>query len=157
MTGTEFARRVTELTPMLYRICFMQLHSPADREDAVQEAIFRAWKKQHTLRHEEYFNTWLVRILINVCHDMQKRQRRLIPVETVPEPVPEGAGRDEELKYALTALDEKLRLPVLMHYIEGYSVREVADMLGLGLSAVKLRLMRGRKQLRDLLSEEVFK
>jgi len=156
MTGTEFARRVTELTPMLYRICFMQLHSPADREDAVQEAIFRAWKKQHTLRHEEYFNTWLVRILINVCHDIQKKQKRIIPVDTIPEPPSEGASRDEELRYALAALDEKLRLPVLMHYIEGYSVREVADMLGLGVSGVKLRLMRGRKQLRDLLSEEVF-
>ena len=97
MTGTEFARRVTELTPMLYRICFMQLHSSADREDAVQEAIFRAWKKLHSLKHEEYFNTWLVRILINVCHDMQKKQKRLVPVETVPEPPALNASRDEEL------------------------------------------------------------
>ena len=156
MTGTEFARKVTELTPMLYRVCFMQLHSSADREDAVQEAIFRAWKKQHTLRNEEYFSTWMVRILLNVCHDIQKKQKRTVNMESPPEPPADTSSREDELRYALQALDEKLRLPVLMHYIEGYSIREVADMLGLGVSGVKLRLMRGRQKLRELLSEEVF-
>lgn len=156
MTGTEFARRVTELTPIMYRICFMQLHSPADREDAVQEAVFRAWKKLHTLKHEQYFGTWLVRILLNTCHDIQKRHKRVITAERLPEPPADDSGREEELKYALASLDETYRLPVLLHYIEGYSVSEVSDMLSISVNAVKLRLMRGRNKLRDLLSEEVF-
>ena len=156
MDGNEFARRVTELTPMLYRICCLQLRTPADREDAVQEAIFRAWKKRGSLRHEEYFNTWLTRILLNVCHDIQKRQKRHQPYENIPEPHIKPADRDDELRYALTALDEKLRIPVLLHYIEGYSVKEIADMLNIGISAVKLRLMRGRNKLKEMLSEEVF-
>ncbi len=156
MTGTEFARRVTELTPMLYRICCMQLASPADREEAVQEAIFRAWRKLSTLRHEEYFSTWLVRILINVCRDVQKRSKRTVSIDIIPEPSFQNSSRDEELKYALQALDDKQRITVMLHYIEGYSVREVADILGIGISAVKLRLMRGRKRLKELLSEEVF-
>lgn len=156
MDSNEFARRVTELTPMLYRICCLQLRTPADREDAVQEAIFRAWKKRSSLRHEEYFNTWLTRILLNVCHDIQKRQKRQQPYEIIPEPTSKPADRDEELRCALAALDEKYRLPVLMHYIEGYSVKETADILKIGLSAVKLRLMRGRNKLKEMLSEEVF-
>ena len=156
MNGTEFAQRITDITPMLYRVCCMQLQSPADRDDAVQEAIFRAWKKIDTLRHEEYFNTWMVRILINVCRDIQKSRRRTLTTDMLPEPPTQPASREDELKYALQALDEKQRIAVLMHYMEGYSVREVADMLGIGISAVKLRLMRGRQKLRDLLSEEVF-
>lgn len=157
MTGPEFARRVTELTPMLYRICYIQLKLPADREDAVQESIFRAWKKLPTLKNEEYFSTWLVRILINTCHDIRKKQKHAISVDIVPEPTSNSVSREDELKYALQSLDEKQRIAVHMHYIEGYSVREVATMLGIGISAVKLRLMRGRNQLKDLLSEEVFK
>ena len=156
MNDTEFAQRITAIAPMLYRVCCMQLHSPADRDDAVQEAIFRAWRKIDTLRHEEYFNTWMVRILINVCRDIQKSRRRTVSMDVLPEAPAQPASREEELKYALQSLDEKQRITVLMHYIEGYSVREVSEMLGIGMSAVKLRLMRGRQKLRDLLSEEVF-
>ena len=57
---------------------------------------------------------------------------------------------------SLASLDEKLRICVLLHYIEGFSVREVSRILGIGENAVKARLMRGRKRLKALLSEEVF-
>lgn len=156
MTGEDFARRVTELTPVLYRMCYMQLRAPADREDAVQEAIFRAWEKRGTLRHEEYFNSWLIRILLNVCHDIQKRQKRATPVETLPEGATATDDRQVQLREALFELDEKLRIPVVLHYIDGYSVREVAGILDISENAVKLRMLRGRKKLRELLTEEVF-
>ncbi len=156
MTGDDFARKVTELTPVMYRVCYMQLSSTADRDDAVQDAIFKAWQKRHTLRNEEFFKTWLIRILINVCHDMQKSQKRCQPVENVPEPAHHNNSRIEELRDALMTIDEKLRMPVLLHYINGYSIREVSRMLCVTENAVKLRLLRGRRKLREQLSEEVF-
>lgn len=156
MTTDDFARRVEALTPVMYRICCMQLRAAADRDDAVQEAIFRAWQKMNTLREERFFNTWLIRILINVCHDIQKRQKRCMPMEYLPEGATTTDHQLYDLKMALVELDEKLRLPVLLHYIDGYSVREVSQMLGISENAVKLRLMRGRKKLREKLAEEVF-
>ena len=156
MTSDDFARRVTELTPVMYRMCHMQLRTAADREDAVQEAIFRAWEKRGTLRKEEFFNSWLIRILLNVCHDIQKRQKRVTPVESVPEKSCETNDRADELRAALFELDEKLRVPVVLHYIDGYSVREVSRIMDITENAVKLRLMRGRKKLREILMEEVF-
>ena len=156
MTSEDFARRVTDLTPVMYRMCYMQLRTAADREDAVQEAIFRAWEKRGTLRKEEFFNSWLIRILLNVCHDIQKRQKRVTPVECVPEKSGETNDRADELRAALFELDEKLRVPVVLHYIDGYSVREVARIMDITENAVKLRLMRGRKKLREILMEEVF-
>lgn len=156
MTSEDFARRVTDLTPVMYRMCYMQLRTAADREDAVQEAIFRAWEKRGTLRKEEFFNSWLIRILLNVCHDIQKRQKRVTPVESVPEKSGETNDRADELRAALFELDEKLRVPVVLHYIDGYSVREVARIMDITENAVKLRLMRGRKKLREILMEEVF-
>ena len=155
MTAEEFARRVEALKPVIYRVCRAQLTGVHDREDAAQEAIIRAWEKQDGLREARFFETWFIRILINACHDIQRRNRRLVAMDAPPEPEPQPEHRD--LYLALMALQEKQRLCVLLHYIEGYSVREVARMLGIGESAVKVRLMRGRKKLRQMLSEEVFK
>ena len=156
MTSEEFARRAEALLPTLYRICRAELSIQSDREDAVQEALFRAWCKRDTLREPLYFNTWFIRILINVCRDIQRKRRRVVLAETPPEPPPPDDARVRALREAMDALEEKQRLCLLLHYIEGYSVREVARMLNLGESAVKQRLMRGRRKLKELLSEEVF-
>ena len=156
MTIDDFTRNVENMTPVMYRICCLQLKRAADREDAVQEAIFRAWKKRDSLREERFFNTWLIRILINICHDIQKRNKRVYAEEYLPEPKSTGDPMLRDLRGALMELDEKLRLPVVLHYIDGYSVREVSGMLNISENAVKLRLMRGRKKLKEQLTEEVF-
>ena len=156
MNSEEFVARVEEIRYMLYRICCMQLKETADREDAIQEAIFKAWKKRFTLREPKYFNTWFVRILVNECHNIQKRQKRNLSLETVCEHNEKSAFSGQDLQMSLASLDEKLRICVLLHYIEGFNVREVSRILGISENAVKARLMRGRKRLKDLLSEEVF-
>jgi len=154
MNSEEFARRLETIRPMLYRICCIQLYNPSDREDAIQEAIFKAWKKRGTLREEQFFNTWFVRILINECRNIQKRQQRTLPLEDME--VPARPSQNTALRLALESLDEKQRMCILLHHIEGYSVRDTASMLGISESAAKLRLLRGRKRLKELLSEEVF-
>ena len=155
MTSDEFTRRVSAMRQTLYRVCRTQLTEPADRDDAVQEAIFRAWQKRDTLRDARYFETWFIRILLNRCHDLQRQRRRFSPTEP-PEPPATDDVRSQALMDALAALEEGQRLCVLLHYIEGYSVKETAKMLGIGESCAKLRLLRGRKKLRELLSEEAF-
>ena len=156
MNSEEFAGRIEKIRPALYRICCMQLANPADREDAIQEALFKAWKKHSTLRETQYFNTWFIRILINECHNVQRRQRRTAPLEKAPEISCHGGFETQNLRLALEALDEKQRMCVLLHHIEGYGVRDVAKMLRISESAVKQRLARGRKRLKEELSEEVF-
>lgn len=155
MDREEFARRVRSAEPVLFRVCRTQLARPADREDAVQEAILKAWQGLDALREPKYFETWLIRILINECHALQRRGRRLVLTDAPPEPPPRE-DRDRELLVALRALDEGTRLCVELHYVEGYSVKETAKLLGIGESAAKLRLHRGRKKLRALLDGEVF-
>lgn len=156
MNSEEFVARVEKIRSMLYRICCMQLCDPADREDAIQEAIFKAWKKRYSLRESQYFNTWFVRILVNECHNIQRRRKRNQSLEINPEIAGSSGFEGHELRMGLASLDEKQRICVLLHYIEGFSVREVSGILGIGENAVKARLMRGRKRLKDLLSEEVF-
>ncbi len=139
----------------LFRICFSQLPSAQDREDAVQEALARAWRKRGQLREEGYLQTWLVRILLNVCHDMQRRGQRMVPTAEIELPV-QDTSPDGALREALLALPEKYRLPILLYYLEGYSLRQVAQMLRVPENTVKTRLSRGRQQLKERLHEEVL-
>lgn len=154
MTSDEFARAVLDMEPTLYRVCRAQLDSAADREDAVQETLRRAWEKRERLRDARYMQTWTVRILLNVCHDMQRRRSRETPVETLPER--QGDTQDSPLLDALRALEDELRAPIVLHCIEGYPVEDTARMLRLPQGTVKSRINRGKRRLRELLLEEVF-
>ena len=155
MDEKEFAARIWTMRQTLFRICFSQLPSAQDREDAVQEALARAWRKRSQLREEDYLQTWLVRILLNVCHDMQRRGQRMVPTAEIELPV-QDTSPDGALREALLALPEKYRLPILLYYLEGYSLRQVAQMLRIPENTVKTRLSRGRQQLKERLHEEVL-
>lgn len=152
MTSEAFARRITEMTPTLYRVACSYLRQPSDREDAVQKALRKAWEKRHTLREERYLQTWVVRILINECRMLCRRSARMVPVEEVRA----ASGDEALLREALFSLEEKLRTPILLHYIEGYSVEETARALRMPQGTVKSRMARGRAKLREMLQEEVF-
>ena len=154
MTQEEFAGRVIAMTDVLYRVAWSQLPQAADREDAVQETIRRAWEKRERLRDERYMQTWVIRILLNVCDTMRRRNARMLPAEEVP--ARQQVPADTPLLDALFSLEEKFRLPLQLRYVEGYSVKEVARMLHLPAGTVKSRLSRGRDKLRALLKEEVF-
>ena len=153
MDAESFARRVEGMQGALYRVAYGLLLNRADCADAVQEALLRAWEKRASLREERYFETWLTRILINECYTTLRRRRAALPLDGLPEPAaPPGA--DPALHDAIARLDRKLRLPVVLHYMEGYGVGDIARMLRLPSGTVKTRLARARALLRLQLSDE---
>lgn len=155
MTKDEFSRRIIAMTGVLYRVAWSQLPQSADREDAVQETIRRAWEKRDRLRDERYMQTWVIRILLNVCDTQRRKDARMFPAEYVTS-IQRDESRDTPLLDALMSLEEKFRLPLQLRYVEDYSVAEVARMLRLPEGTVKSRLARGRDKLRTMLNEEVF-
>lgn len=154
MESEAFVRVILDMTDMLYRICCVQLSQKADREDAVQETLRKAWEKRRSLRDERYVKTWVIRILLNECHTIQRRMKRTLPLDTVP--VAQKPQEEVELKEALLQLPEKYRIPLMLHYLEGHNVKDVAFMLHLPQGTVKTRLSRGRAMLKTILNEEVF-
>ena len=153
MTEQQFRERALSCERRLYRMSYMLLGSEADCADAVQEALFKAWRGRDKLRREEFFETWLTRILINECRSALRRRRTTVPIELIPEPAaPPDA--DPTLHDAIARLDEKLRLCVVLYYLEGYSVSEIARMLLLPSGTVKTRLTRARAALRNELTDE---
>ena len=155
MTNEAFTEAIIRMTPTLYRIARGQLMIEADQQDAVQEAIRRSWEKRENLKDERYLQTWVIRILLNACHDIQRHEKRVYPVSEIPDR-PLDAPEFVDLRGVLLQLKEKYRVPVILHYIEGYEVRHVSEILKLPASTVKTRLMRGRTRLRDILNEEAL-
>ncbi len=148
MTSEEFANRIVARQGALYRVTCAILREHADREDAVQSAIEKAWRKQQLLRDESRFDSWVTRILINECYAILRRQKRETPVETLPDtPAPPDANPD--LYRFFTALPDRLRLTMTLHYIEGYEVKEIARMLHVPSGTIKTRLMRGREKMKQ--------
>lgn len=154
MEVEEFTRAILAMTDTLYRVASTQLCQRADREDAVQECLRKAWEKSHSLRDERYLQTWVIRILLNECHTIQRRGRRTVPVHDVT--VSPVVQEENDLKQALLQLDERYRTPIVLHYIEGYNVAETAAILRVPQGTVKTWLARGRKALMLILNEEVF-
>ena len=130
----------------LYHVACTLLRSEADRCDALQETALRAWQHRNSLRQTEYFTTWAVRILINVCRSMARKQGRMVPTDTLQErPAPE---EDTELHLVLDAMPERHRLPLVLFYLEGFSIQEVARTLGIPTGTAKYRLHQARKALK---------
>lgn len=154
MDREEFARRIVDAQGSMYRVACSYLSCEQDRLDAVGEAILKAWQKLYTLRDEQRFSTWLTRILIRECIAIQRRQKRMTPVEEVQPPQP-PATQDDELREALSQLPQKLRTAVVLYYMEGYSVAEIARITRTTKGAICSRLSRARIALRAALKEEI--
>lgn len=154
MTSEEFLERIVGMMQTLYRVSYSQLSQSCDRDDAVQECLFKAWNKRHHLKNESVMQTWVIRILINECHNIRKKHGRELSLDDLSErAAPPTAKHD--LHDALLTIDETLRLPILLHYIEGYSTKEVAQILHLPHGTVKSRMSRARHELKNKLNEEV--
>lgn len=154
MEKATYTVQVLEAEATLYRVAKSILKNDADCADAVQEAILKSYSKLHTLKEDAFFKTWMVRILINECYKIQKLRKKVLPYEEYQR---EERTAEEyshsDLYEALLKLDEKLRIPIILYYINGFKINEVAKVLKVPEGTVKSRLSRGRSMLRNTLHE----
>jgi len=147
-----FTELFQQLMPDMYRVALAILMNDEDAADAIGDTILACWEKIGNLKRPEYFKTWLTKIVINKSNDILRKRRHY----TYPERIPEQSKEDHynlELKEALSRLDEKYRLPVILYYFEGYNAKEIAKILDVPESTVHTRLQRARKKLRSELSD----
>ena len=148
-----FIAEIETCSDMMYRVAWSILRNDADVQDALQDAVLKAWEKRDKLRDEKFFRTWITRILINACYDTQRKRRRIVSMDEIPESTVSNAS-DPDLALALQALPEKLRLPLVLCYSEGMSYEEAADVLRIPITTLRGRLRRGKDELRKELNAE---
>lgn len=156
MKKEQLGQIIIRSEDMLYHVAKTLLYNDADCADAIQEAIVKAFANLHTLRQDSYVKTWLVRILINECYAVMRREKGVVSLEDYQPQEQAVEPKDySDLYEALGQLPKESRLCVTLYYLEGYSVKETAELLGLSESAVKNRLSRARARLRSELEQAV--
>ena len=153
MNQEQFCSQVTAVKSRLYHISCGYLQGEHDRLDAISETVLKAWQKRTSLKDEKRFDTWLIRILIRECINIQRKQKRSFPMEgnLEEEASPEPSN---DLQWAVDALPQKLRVVVVMHYLDGYAVNEISKILRCPRGTICSHLSKARGMLKDLLEEE---
>ncbi|MBI6546084.1 MAG: sigma-70 family RNA polymerase sigma factor [Cyanobacteria bacterium NC_groundwater_1444_Ag_S-0.65um_54_12] len=146
-----------------YGLAYQLIRNEDDAADVVQEALIKAYRSLGSFRGDADFFTWMARILRNTVLDELKRavRRHEEPVETLPESLDrslEGKAEQKELREivhgCISQLSSKLREPLVMFDIEGYSYEEISQILGINIGTVKSRLNRARESLRQKLNKQ---
>lgn len=145
-----------------YGLALRMLKNSADAEDATQDAFVKAWRnRQGWQSGKAKFSTWLYRVVVNRCIDFQRAPRGQW-IEDVPEPADEADDAPTalhkrqiygQLDGAMAQLPARQRAAVALSYYEDLSNGEIAEVLGLSISAVESLLKRGRQGLRALLKQ----
>ena len=151
MTKKQYGEEAERLAPSLRRIAYSIVHSEHDAQDAVQQALLSVWAHRESVEFVR-LKPYLTRAVINACRDIQRARQKMTPMEEMPEEScqpPDGVLRD-----AVERLPEEMRIPLLLHYMEGYKLREISGTLGLSLPQLTSRLFRARRMLREMLEEE---
>ena len=137
----------------LYRTAFLLLGNQADVQDSLQEVLLRFFEKAPTFSTAEHERAWLLHVATNCCMDCLRFRKKhtCVDLSLLQEclTAPEQQSHIEEL-YALPA---KWKSVLILHYFEGYSVAEIAQIMKLSESAVKKRLQRGREALKLAITE----
>lgn len=154
MTNEMFTQRVEAARQKLYKTAMLYMGSHSAAMDVLDEAIYKAWCAKNKLRQEQYFDTWLTRILINECHNELRRQKRLCPMEELPEMAAEAYDH-LPLKEAIRRLPKELEDVIILRYFSGFTLAETAQMLKIPQGTAASRQRKALKLLRLELDEEV--
>ena len=149
---TDFETLYNRYGKVLFRVCFSMLRSREDAEDAVQDVFLKYFTSPRSFNDPEHEKAWFLRVASNHCKDVMRKRtvRSSVGLDEINELEDYGVEKDEgEVLNSIFALPEKYKTVFVLHYLEEISVADVAGILGLSQSAVKMRLSRGRELLKE--------
>ena len=149
LTNWEFEKKYFLHKDMVYRIAFTYMKNVQESEDVLQEVFLKLYMRESSFESEEHEKRWLIKVTTNLCKDKlglfwNKRRCSFEGLEQL-------VDKDEERNVIqdIVSLPEKYRIAIYLHYVEGYSCKEIAEILGKSESAVKMRLKRGKEMLKN--------
>lgn len=153
MNAEALSGYVRKYHTSMFRLAYSYVRNHEDAEDIVQEAFLKLYCSEIVFETEQNVKAWLIRVTINLCKDMLKSSARRLRSELItdiPAEPPEVSGMAEYI----SRLKPEYSGIIYLYYYEGYSVKEIAKLCRMTVSAVTTRLSRARKQLREMLSKE---
>ena len=152
----EIGQIILENMQTLYRVAFSILKTEDEINDAISNTTVIVFEKIKTLKNEEYFKTWLTRILINECYKIYNQNKKIVYLENCNQEklTYNDEYVDYEIRNLVKNLDRDLRQIVILYYFEDFSVKEIAKIIQKPEGTVKSRLSRARKELENALIKQ---
>ncbi len=157
---SAFTKLIMRHKEKVKNLCYVTLGDSDSIDDIMQDVFINVYKHLDSFRFEAKFSTWLYRITVNKCRDfLRKKKVRsvFVPIDNQYNLHSKNPRLDHEpdlphlLNAAIERLPEKLKLPLIMRDVEGFSYKEIAEKLELEIGTVKSRIFRARETLRALL------
>ena len=150
--GSSFSKLIRLHEKDLYRVAIAMLKNDDDALDCIQDTILTAFKNLKNLMQDEYFRTWLLKILMNKCNDSLNRKKKVVPYAEVQSDVEYHDNTEKlEIRTAVDSLENELKILVVLYYYEDMSVKDIGESLRIPEGTVKSRLSRARGKLKELL------
>lgn len=154
MKDTDYFERVEKMRKQLYRIAYPYFNSESMAVDAVDEAVYKGYLKRHQIREEQFFETWLTRIVLNICNSKYQKYKRQVGIEEIKESASPEELDSYSLKEALQKLPEKYRQVVILKFFSGYGITEISQLLELPQGTIATRLRKALQLLKLDLEED---
>ena len=162
MSRTEFSEQVNKYRNQLYYTAFTILKNEDDVCDAIQNALISTYTNLNKLQNNQFFSTWMIRILINKCYDIAKANQKIYSNVT---DISEYNSDDNLKKYdtydsdsiienVLNHIDDDLKTITILYYYNDYSVNEISKILEVPEGTVKSRLSRARSKIYEIIKSE---
>ena len=153
-SGDIFPEKYSLYSDMLFRICMVYLGNKEDVEEAMQESFLKLLYKSPQFTSDEHEKAWLIRITTNICKDMLRSvwRKRVVNMDYI-ENYYDNAS-DIHIVEDILKIPAKYKAVIYLYYFEEYAVKDIAKILKITESAVKMRLKRGRDILKIQLEGE---
>ena len=154
MTEQEFCEQYAKYKNTVYSVIFNYVQNAEDTADLLQEVFIKLYSTDTNFTDDEHRKAWLIRVSVNMCKNHLraiKNRKNVVLEEDIP--YFDQTSDNELLKIVLT-LPEKYRIPIHLFYYEDYSIKDIAAVLDLPESTVKIHLKRGREKLSKILKKE---
>lgn len=162
ITKEDFVQVVEESMELLFRLSYSILKNKPDAEDAVAEALLKAWERRWQVKENDNLKNWLTAIVINNAKSMCARRQYVLPITPQMLLALEHSSNNVEVKKVdiwsfLTEMKEKHKTVLLLYYYADYPVEEIAEILHVPEGTVKSRLSRAREELKQLLIQDGYR
>ncbi len=154
LTDESFTRAARRYMDTVFRLAFSYMKSQADADDITQNVLLKLYRYEGDFQSESHLKHWLIRVTINECRSaFRSLWRKTENIEDYANTLAMPAPEHRELLEAVMALPKKYRVAIYLFYYEGYTAREIGELLGLPEATVRTHLARGREKLRKTLTE----
>lgn len=154
-----FTQIIIEMENELYKIARLRLKNEDDIDDAIQETMIKAFKSIKKLKNEEYFKTWIIKILINNCNNIYRKKKEIL-IEDYSKELKSETNKLEHVEKKLDfysiikILDYEEKIILVLYYMENFTTKEISKIIKLNSNTVKSKLLRAKNKLKEVYGGE---